>query len=62
MERKIKLMIVLGSGGHTTEMFNLVESLDKQRYWPRIYIHASTDEMSRKKVDSLNEDSDVIRF
>ncbi|XP_063705247.1 UDP-N-acetylglucosamine transferase subunit ALG14 homolog [Culicoides brevitarsis] len=40
---KAKTMIVLGSGGHTAEMLEIVRELDIEKYAPRIYITAKTD-------------------
>ena len=51
---------VLGSGGHTTEILKLVKTLDKDKYYPRFYLHAKTDEMSKKKLCSLN-DNPIVR-
>lgn len=48
-----KTMIVLGSGGHTTEMLNLVAALDKSRYRPRHYVIANTDRLSLEKIDQF---------
>ena len=36
-------MVVLGSGGHTTEMLEFVQSLSRQTYSPRCFVVASTD-------------------
>lgn len=52
-----KTMIVLGSGGHTTEMMNLVNALDKKRYHPRHYVIASSDPLSLEKVKQFEEPS-----
>merc|ERR1711860_184317 len=41
-----------GSGGHTTEMLTLVESLDQDKYH-RTFLHANTDSMSAKKLTML---------
>ncbi|XP_063974921.1 UDP-N-acetylglucosamine transferase subunit ALG14 homolog [Diachasmimorpha longicaudata] len=55
-ERKIiKTLIVLGSGGHTTEMLRIVRHLDISKYTPRVYIHAQTDEMSPVKLGDIEE-------
>ena len=43
--------MVLGSGGHTTEMVALARSLDRRIYTPRSYIMADTDHLSRLKVE-----------
>lgn len=45
-----RTLIVLGSGGHTAEMLKLVESLDKARYTPRMYVSAISDAMSGRKA------------
>lgn len=50
--RKCRTLVVLGSGGHTTEMFRLLKALDcTAKYEPRIYVHANTDKMSRIKLE-----------
>ncbi|XP_076789310.1 UDP-N-acetylglucosamine transferase subunit ALG14 isoform X3 [Arvicanthis niloticus] len=46
------LLIVAGSGGHTTEILRLVGSLSSA-YSPRHYVIAESDEMSAKKIHSL---------
>ncbi|RIA85823.1 Glycosyltransferase Family 1 protein [Glomus cerebriforme] len=49
-----KTCIVLGSGGHTMEMLQLVEGLDFQKiYRPRIYVIANNDHLSLKKVEEF---------
>ena len=37
-------------GGHTAEMLNLLSVLQKDRFSPRIYIAAATDNMSLQKA------------
>jgi beta-1,4-N-acetylglucosaminyltransferase len=46
----IKTMIVLGSGGHTTEMLRMTQFLDAQYYHPLVYVKASTDTTSLVRV------------
>lgn len=46
----VSTLIVLGSGGHTAEMLNLLSVLPKDRFTPRIYIAAATDNMSLQKA------------
>lgn len=46
-------IIVLGSGGHTSEMINLVKELDRSRYTKRHYISAASDQLSRERVISF---------
>lgn len=52
-KRKITTLIVIGSGGHTTEMLRIVKHLDFVRFSPRIYVIASSDENSISKVKQL---------
>ncbi len=59
-EKPVSLLSVLGSGGHTTEMLTLVESLDQDKYH-RTFLHANTDSMSAKKLTMLpSQDFQVI--
>ncbi|KMZ71714.1 UDP-N-acetylglucosamine transferase subunit ALG14, related [Zostera marina] len=46
----LKTLIVLGSGGHTAEMLNLLVVLDMDKFGPRIYVAAETDNMSLEKA------------
>ncbi|PIA32570.1 hypothetical protein AQUCO_04400042v1 [Aquilegia coerulea] len=48
-QQPVSTLIVLGSGGHTAEMLNLVSILKKERFTPRFYVAASTDNMSLQK-------------
>jgi len=45
-----KTLVVLGSGGHTTEMITLLKSLDLGRFQPRCYFIADTDKMSEQRM------------
>ncbi|KAJ7943850.1 UDP-N-acetylglucosamine transferase subunit ALG14-like [Quillaja saponaria] len=49
----VSTLIVLGSGGHTAEMLNLLSVLQKDRFTPRFYIAAATDNMSLQKARLL---------
>ncbi|XP_073061302.1 uncharacterized protein [Primulina eburnea] len=51
--RPLSTMIVLGSGGHTAEMINLLAVLQMDRFKPRYYIAAATDNMSLQKASIL---------
>ncbi|TYI09766.1 hypothetical protein ES332_A09G095800v1 [Gossypium tomentosum] len=59
----LSTLIVLGSGGHTAEMINLLLVLRKERFTPRFYIAAATDNMSLQKArvveDSLADSSET---
>ena len=48
--QSVNTLIVLGSGGHTAEMLNLLSMLRKDRFTPRFYIAAATDNMSLQKA------------
>ncbi|XP_029804227.1 UDP-N-acetylglucosamine transferase subunit ALG14 homolog [Suricata suricatta] len=50
--QSLSLLVVAGSGGHTTEILRLLESLSNA-YSPRHYIIADTDEMSAHKINSF---------
>lgn len=50
--QSLGLLIVAGSGGHTAEILRLVGSLSGA-YSPRHYVIAESDEMSAKKIHSL---------
>ncbi|XP_022892378.1 UDP-N-acetylglucosamine transferase subunit ALG14 homolog isoform X2 [Olea europaea var. sylvestris] len=59
----LSTLIVLGSGGHTAEMLNLLAVLQKERFKPRYYVAAATDNMSLQKArvleDSLVDEAGV---
>ncbi|VFQ60282.1 unnamed protein product [Cuscuta campestris] len=67
LPRPLRTLIVLGSGGHTAEMMNLLSVLQEDRFKPRFYIAAATDNMSLHKArvfeDSLVEKAgtEVVR-
>ncbi len=50
------VLIVLGSGGHTTEMLRLVGSLSR-RYSNRIYVLADSDVTSEKKAQDFERNT-----
>ncbi|EDO33531.1 predicted protein [Nematostella vectensis] len=47
--KPVKTLIVMGSGGHTSEMIRLMSGLSDM-YNPRMYLIADTDKMSEEKV------------
>ncbi|XP_076897275.1 uncharacterized protein LOC143550530 [Bidens hawaiensis] len=49
-QKSLSTLVVLGSGGHTAEMINLLNVLQKDRFAPRFYIAAATDNMSLQKA------------
>lgn len=48
----IKTLVVLGSGGHTTEMLALLKNVDATIYTPLIYMIATTDDTSLQRVQA----------
>ncbi|CAN8231526.1 unnamed protein product [Cochlearia groenlandica] len=58
--KSFSTLIVLGSGGHTAEMLSFLSVLRKDRYTPRFYIAAATDNMSLQKARGF-EDSLVVK-
>lgn len=46
----VRTMVVLGSGGHTTEILAVVACLDPAKYTPRCYVSARTDRLSEAKA------------
>lgn len=49
----MKYVFLMFSGGHTAEMLNLLNVLQKDRFSPRFYIAAATDNMSLQKARSF---------
>eukprot|EP00298_Acanthocystis_sp_HF-20_P024908 c36176_g1_i1.p1 GENE.c36176_g1_i1~~c36176_g1_i1.p1 ORF type:complete len:205 (+),score=67.90 c36176_g1_i1:109-723(+) len=59
-EKEYKILVVLGSGGHTTEMLGLVNGIFKniQKKINFTFVIASSDQTSLPKLRSRNEFSD----
>ncbi|KAG6416695.1 hypothetical protein SASPL_124131 [Salvia splendens] len=51
----LSTLIVLGSGGHTAEMLNLLAVMQMDRFKPRYYIAAATDNMSLQKARVMED-------
>ncbi|XP_063722542.1 UDP-N-acetylglucosamine transferase subunit ALG14 homolog [Symsagittifera roscoffensis] len=60
--RKKRTLVVLGSGGHTTEMLRLLDHMQKEIYNPRYYFLANTDHMSIKKLKLRSVDPNCIQL
>ncbi|KAF2809693.1 Alg14-domain-containing protein [Mytilinidion resinicola] len=48
-----RLLVVLGSGGHTAEMLSALRQLDTQKYTRRTYVVSSGDAFSARKADEF---------
>lgn len=57
-QKHLSTLVVLGSGGHTAEMINLLSVMQKDRFAPRFYIAAATDNMSLQKARVFEETLD----
>ena len=48
---RVKTVIVLGSGGHTTEMLRLVSTLSPSKFSPKTFLVADTDAFSLMQLN-----------
>lgn len=48
--KPVKTVVVLGSGGHTTEMLDMIKNLSPTNYSPLVFIIASTDDTSERRL------------
>jgi len=55
-EKSLKTLIVLGSGGHTTEMLDLIKNLNPNYYGPIVLVVANTDTTSLQRVQAYPYD------
>ncbi|XP_065114593.1 UDP-N-acetylglucosamine transferase subunit ALG14 [Paramisgurnus dabryanus] len=63
-KRSLSVLVVAGSGGHTTEIIRLMGGLS-QSYNPRHYVIADTDQMSEDKIrvfETEREKTDSPQF
>lgn len=51
-DKPIKTLVILGSGGHTTEMIMMTKHLNRSYYCPLEYCRASTDTTSGMRLGS----------
>lgn len=59
VQRSIKSLVVLGSGGHTGEMLKIIRALDTHRYSPRVYVVAATDSVSLRRLQDMEKEFKV---
>jgi beta-1,4-N-acetylglucosaminyltransferase len=55
-KRTLTSLVVLGSGGHTTEILRIVGVLPMDVYTPRIYVNAESDGMSGAMAEQMERD------
>ena len=58
-QQQVKTMIILGSGGHTTEMIRLLQELDPLLYTPVVYIVAESDTTSIERLQKYIKENEV---
>jgi len=58
----IKTLVVFGSGGHTSEMLNLLKNVSKEKYTPYIAIIADTDTTSKSRIIHASKISSSARI
>jgi hypothetical protein len=51
--RPVRTMVVLGSGGHTTEMLAVLEAVPRAHYAPLLFVRAATDAGSEARARSM---------
>lgn len=57
-KKPVRTLIVIGSGGHTSEMMRLMDKINKSKFTPRLYVLADTDTTSRSRVESNERNTD----
>ncbi|KAI9671862.1 MAG: UDP-N-acetylglucosamine transferase subunit [Alyxoria varia] len=55
-KKPTRLLVVLGSGGHTTEMLMMLDGLETHKYTHRSYVVSSGDSFSSKKALAFEEE------
>ncbi len=57
--KKKRIMIILGSGGHTTEMIQMLSKFDFFKY-DIVFVIAKTDPFSKSKAISIAKQSNQV--
>lgn len=52
----VRTLAVLGSGGHTAEMIQLLRSLDRSTFAPMLYVIANSDHTSARRIEAFEGD------
>jgi len=58
-QQQVKTMIILGSGGHTTEMIRLLQELDPKLYTPIVYVLAESDTTSIERLQKYIKEEEA---
>ncbi|KAL7577671.1 hypothetical protein ACA910_015182 [Epithemia clementina (nom. ined.)] len=56
----LKTMVVLGSGGHTTEMLNMIQPLNPKYYHPLIFVKAKSDTTSVMRLEKAGYNPEQV--
>ena len=59
-EEGVSVCVVLGSGGHTSEMLNMMGAVDRNKYRRRTYVVANTDAQSGIKARVADPEGEVV--
>lgn len=50
-KRPVSMLVVLGSGGHTSEMLSIIDKINHSKYDPIVYLVARTDSTSERRLN-----------
>ncbi|XP_050679252.1 UDP-N-acetylglucosamine transferase subunit ALG14 homolog [Leptidea sinapis] len=56
-KRSLKVILCIGSGGHTTELLKIVAQMNFNKYSPRLYMMADSDNNSETKIIFTEKDT-----
>ncbi|XP_050684488.1 UDP-N-acetylglucosamine transferase subunit ALG14 homolog [Leptidea sinapis] len=56
-KKSLKVILCIGSGGHTTELLKIVTKMNLTKYSPRLYMMADSDNNSEAKINSAEKDT-----
>ena len=57
-----RTMVVLGSGGHTSEMLSLLRNLNVKKYSPMIFVASNTDKFSENACTHGKTSTDQMKI
>ena len=53
--KPVRTLAVLGSGGHTAEMIQLLQAMDRAKFGPMLYVIAQTDTTSADRIKAFEQ-------